>query len=172
MTISTGTSDATADAGAVLERLLADEASARVSRFGYDAAWQLGTWSVGRLRELGVVGAVTVYLGAQRVFHAALAGTSADIDLWLDRKVRVVQAFGHSSYYVKKLYLSQGRDFAADSLYDPREVMAAGGGMPIRIGDAPVGAISFSGWHEDGEHALAVEALQALAAAQLAQQRD
>lgn len=102
----------------------------------------------------------------ESLFHAALPGTSADLDLWLDRKVRVVRAYGRSSFYVKRLFLAQGRDFASDSLYDSRVLMAAGGGMPIRIGEAPVGAIAFSGWHEEGEHALAVEALRTLAGSQ------
>lgn len=149
-----------------LESLVADEGLARLERFGYDDAWRLGVWSVERMRDESLVGAVTIFMGDQRVFHAALPGTSADLDLWLDRKVRVVRAYGRSSFYVKRLFLTQGRDFASDSLYDPRTLMAAGGGMPIRIGEAPVGAIAFSGWHEEGEHALAVEALQTLAASQ------
>jgi uncharacterized protein (UPF0303 family) len=74
--------------------------------------------------------------------------------------------YARSSYYVKQLFLAQGRDFAAESLHDPRELMAAGGGMPIRVGEATVGTIAFSGWHEEGEHALAVEALCALGASQ------
>jgi uncharacterized protein (UPF0303 family) len=149
-----------------LESLSADEDDARLRAFGYDEAWRLGLWSIERMREDSLTGAVTIYLGDQRVFHAALPGTSADLDLWLDRKVRVVRAYSRSSFYMKRLFLAQGRDFASDSLYDAREVMAAGGGMPIRIGEAPVGAIAFSGWHEQGEHALAVEALRTLAAAQ------
>jgi uncharacterized protein (UPF0303 family) len=111
-------------------------------------------------------GCVTVYLGDQRVFHAAKQGTSADLDLWLDRKVRVVRMYGRSSYYVKRLFLAQDRDFATASLHDPRHLMAAGGGMPIRVGEALVGVIAFSGWHEQGEHALAVEGLELLADAQ------
>lgn len=154
------------DPASVLDELTADEDRARLARFGYDDAWRLGTWSVERMRADGLVGAVTIFLGDQRVFHAALAGTSPDIDVWLDRKVRVVRQYARGSYYVKQLFLSRGQDFAADSLYDPRELMAAGGGMPIRVGGAPAGVIAFSGWHEQGEHALAVEALQALAAAQ------
>lgn len=154
------------DAEFELESLHADEDAARLERFGYDDAWRLGVWSIERLRTDSLVGAVTIFLGDQRVFHAALPGTSADLDRWLDRKVRVVRAYARSSFYVKRLFLSQGRDFATESLYDPRELMAAGGGMPIRVGDAPVGVIAFSGWHEEGEHALAVEALHALALTQ------
>jgi uncharacterized protein (UPF0303 family) len=158
MTITEATSE--------LESLTVDENRARLERFGYDDAWRLGMWSVDRMRSDALAGAVTIFLGDQRVFHGALPGTSPDIDLWLDRKVRVVKTYARSSFYVKRLFLSQGRDFATESLYDPREVMAAGGGMPIRVGDAPVGVIAFSGWHESGEHALAVEALSTLATAQ------
>ncbi|WP_308466164.1 heme-binding protein [Rathayibacter soli] len=154
------------DAEFELESLLADEDAAWLERFGYDDAWRLGIWSVERLRADRLVGAVTIFLGDQCVFHAALPGTSADLDLWLDRKVRIVRTYARSLFFVKRLFLSQGRDFATESLYDPRQLMAAGGGMPIRVGDAPTGVIAFSGWHEEGEHPLAVEALRALAATQ------
>ena len=154
------------DAPSDLRALIADEDDSRLERFGYDDAWTLGTWSMARMRAESLVGAVTIFLGDQRVFHGALPGTSADIDLWLDRKARVVRMYGRGSYYVKRLFLSRGQDFATESLHDPCELMAAGGGMPIRVGDAPVGVIAFSGWNEEGEHGMAVEALRALAAAQ------
>jgi len=156
------------DDTSVLASLSEDEGRTRLLRFGYHDAWTLGRWSIERMTAESLVGAVTIFLADQRVFHAALAGTSADLDLWLDRKVRVVRMYGRGSYYVKRLFLAEGRDFATESLHDPRELMAAGGGMPIRVGEAMVGVIAFSGWDETGEHALAVAGLEALAAGQRA----
>jgi len=154
------------DADSLLDSLSSDEDRTRLRRFGYQEAWALGVWSVERMTAESLSGAVTILLGDQRVFHAALAGTSADLDLWLDRKVRVVRMYGRSSYYVKRLFIAQDRDFATTSLHDPRELMAAGGGMPIRVGESIVGVIAFSGWNEQGEHAVAVEGLETLAASQ------
>ena len=44
--------------------------------------------------------AVDVSRAGQQLFHAALAGTTADNDHWIARKNAVVMRFGHSSYYM------------------------------------------------------------------------
>ena len=150
-----------------LAQLLDDENVAQLEHFGYAEAWELGAWVIERARRDGISLAVSVTLGEQRAFSAALEGTSHDNDLWLDRKIGVVQVFAHSSYYVQHLFAKQGRDFRTESRLDPHLYAAAGGGFPIRVHGMLVGAIAVSGWHEDGEHALGVEAITALRDRQL-----
>ena len=145
-----------------LAKLLDDEEVAQLDDFGYAEAWILGTWVIDRARRDNLAVAVTVTVGEQRAFSAALPGTSHDNDLWLDRKIRVVQMFAHSSFYVQHLFAKQGRDFRAESRLDPALYAAAGGGFPIRVRGLLVGAIAVSGSHELGEHALAVEAISEL----------
>ena len=152
----------TTNADTRLAQLLEDEELAQLEHFGYAEAWELGAWVIDRARRDKLAVAVSVTLGEQRAFSAALEGTSHDNDLWLDRKIGVVQMFAHSSYYVQHLFARQGRDFRVESRLDPALYAAAGGGFPIRVGGMLVGAIAVSGWHEDGEHALAVEAITAL----------
>jgi uncharacterized protein (UPF0303 family) len=146
----------------LLSGLLDDEKRAELETFGYADSWQLGTWLLERGKRDALPIAVSVTIGDHRAFSAALEGTSHDNDLWLDRKIRTVQMFGHSSYYVQHLFAKQGRDFRVESRLDPELYAAAGGGFPIRVHGLIVGAIAVSGWHEQGEHALAVEALAAL----------
>jgi uncharacterized protein (UPF0303 family) len=146
----------------LLAGFLADEEAAQLDTFGYAEAWTLGEWVLDRARSDNLPVAVTVTLGEQRAFSAALAGTSHDNDLWLDRKIRVVQMFAHSSFYVQHLFAKQGRDFRVESRLDPDLYAAAGGGFPIRVRGLLVGAIAVSGWNEAGEHALAVEAITTL----------
>lgn len=146
----------------LLAQLSLDEDNAGVELFGYAEARKLGEWVIARGTRDSLPIAVTVLLGEQRVFHGALPGTSHDNDLWLDRKVNVVRMYGRSSFYVKNLFAQDGRDFAAVSLHDPHVIMAAGGGFPIRIRGSLVGVIAISGWHEAGEHQLAVAALLGL----------
>jgi uncharacterized protein (UPF0303 family) len=74
----------------LLAGFLADEEAAQLDTFGYAEAWTLGEWVLDRARSDNLPVAVTVTLGEQRAFSAALAGTSHDNDLWLDRKIRVV----------------------------------------------------------------------------------
>ncbi len=158
----------TTNLGETLAALLHDEEDAQLARFGYDEARRLGAWVIERGLRDGLSIAVTVTLGEQRVFSAALPGTSHDNDLWLDRKIAVVGMFAHSSYYVQHLFAQQGRDFRVESRLDPMLYAAAGGGFPIRVDGLLVGAIAVSGWNEPGEHALAVEAIVALRAEQTA----
>ena len=63
-----------------------------------------------------------------------------------------------SSLAVRYAYEANGEDFAADSLLDPREHAAAGGGFPIRIGGTLAGAVGVSGLEMHDDHALVVEA--------------
>jgi uncharacterized protein (UPF0303 family) len=145
-----------------LAAFLLDEERAQLDRFGYEEAWHLGSWLIERGRRESLPIAVSVTLGRQRVFSAALEGTSHDNDLWLDRKIAVVEMFAHSSFYVQHLFVQQGRDFRTESRLDPAHYAAAGGGFPVRASGMLIGAVAVSGWHEQGEHALAVESLTAL----------
>ncbi|MBW4043330.1 MAG: hypothetical protein HIU86_14635 [Acidobacteria bacterium] len=148
----------------VLGRLLSDE-EAELEHFGHDEAWQLGLWLRDRLVADGVVGAVAVYVGEQRAFVGSVAESSADLDGWLDRKARTVRIWGHSSFWVKHRFAPGPEDFQR-FLSDPRGIAAAGGGFPIRVRGSIVGVVACSGWTEEGEHALGVEAVRWLGARQ------
>src|SRR5690606_41266731 len=47
--------------------------------------------------------AIDIRRGEHQLFHASLPGTSADNDEWVKRKVRLVNRFGHSSYYMGQM---------------------------------------------------------------------
>ncbi len=121
-------------------------------------------WAVGcRLVELGqkraLPIAVAIMFGEQRVFHAALAGASADNDSWLDSKFRVVRRFGNASLTVGTRFRASGRDFDADSRLDPRRYAAHGGAFPLRVRGSLIGAVGVSGLPQREDHALVVEVL-------------
>ena len=147
---------------ALLDRLVAEEAELRFSRFTLDDAWLLG----GRLRvaasAAGHPVAIAIWFGPQRVFHTALPGASADNDGWLDRKHRVVQRFGRASMLVGEEFRAKGEDFDVHARLDPRKYAAHGGVVPIRIADAGViGAVGVSGLPEHEDHDLVVEQMRA-----------
>jgi uncharacterized protein (UPF0303 family) len=150
-----------------LDALLVQE-EVSLERFGHDEAWAMGVWLHDRLVREGIVGAVAVYLGEQRAFVGSVAGSSADLDQWLDRKARTVRLWAHSSLWVKTRFSANDPGFPARLLQDPRGLAAAGGGFPIRIRGAIVGVVCCSGWTEEGEHELALEAVRTLAERQSA----
>ncbi|GGP83245.1 UPF0303 protein [Saccharothrix coeruleofusca] len=132
------------------------------TRFDNETALALGLFLVdaARARRLPVV--VSVRRGQQRLFHAALPGTSADNDAWIDRKSRVVDRYGHSSYHVGTSFRVQGKEFDADSRLDTDLYAAHGGVFPVIVRDVGVvGTVGVSGLPQAEDHAFVVEQLAA-----------
>lgn len=142
-----------------LARTVVEEQAVAFDEFTHDDAWTIGTHlvEVARARKLAVT--IAVMFGEQRVFHAALGGTSAANDDWLDRKFRVVRKHDRSSYGVGCLFRSRGRDYDVGSRYDPHLYAAVGGAVPLRVRGALIGAVGVSGLAEEDDHAVVVEVL-------------
>ena len=70
------------------------EHPADFDRFDHDDAWRIGSALVARCRSDNLLVTSSIWLGQQKVFHAALPGTSADNDDWVEKKARVVRRFG------------------------------------------------------------------------------
>ena len=131
------------------------------TRFDFADAWALGSLLVelGVQRELPV--AIDIRRGTQQLFHAALAGSTADNDGWIERKVRVVQRYGASSYLVGRRLAAKGQQLDAGMGVDPRDYAAHGGAFPVRVpGAGVVGVVTVSGLPQADDHALVVEAIK------------
>ena len=143
-----------------LADLAAQEARLVFDRFDHDTAWALGNQLVeaARARALPVV--VSISRDGQRLFHAALPGTSAENDGWVDRKSRVVLRFGHSSLHEGTRARVAGSTFEASSGLDPAEYAAHGGSFPVTVrGSGVVGTITVSGLPQVEDHEFVVEQL-------------
>ncbi|WP_426595823.1 heme-degrading domain-containing protein [Cellulomonas sp. McL0617] len=130
--------------------------------FTHDDAWRLGCLLVelGQERDLPIT--VDIQHGTQQVFHAARAGTTADNDTWVARKVRVVWRFGAPSYLVGLRAKVRGTTFNEQHDLPLREFAAHGGAFPVRVRDVGVvGVVTVSGLPQADDHALVVEALTA-----------
>ena len=144
-----------------LAELLAQEQRLVFDRFDNNAAWELGSQMVLAARERGLPVVVSIERNGQRLFHAALPGTAADNDAWVDRKVRVVRRYGHSSYQVGCQFRAGGGTFEAKSRLDPDLYAAHGGSFPLTIRDVGVvGSITVSGLPQADDHAFVVEQLE------------
>jgi uncharacterized protein (UPF0303 family) len=145
-----------------LSELADQEARLVFRRFDHDTAWRLGVALVdaARARRLPLV--VSVRRNGQRLFHAALPGSSADNDAWIERKSAVVDRYGHSSYLVGQRFLADGRDFDRSSRLDPDRFAAHGGVFPVLVRDVgAVGTVGVSGLPQADDHAFVVEQLEA-----------
>ncbi|MBO0651570.1 heme-degrading domain-containing protein [Streptomyces triculaminicus] len=142
-------------------RLADDERRLVLDRFDHDDAWRLGRLLTDLARERGAAVTVGIRRGAQRLFHCALPGTSADNDAWIDRKCRVVERYAESSYLVGARFRAKGRTFEDSSRLDPGRYAAHGGAFPLRVrGTGVVGVVAVSGLSQGEDHALVVEALE------------
>ncbi len=149
------------DMTTLLESLLQEEAEIQFTEFTNDTAWRIGSRlvEVARQESLGV--AIDIRRHEHQLFHAALPGTSPDNDAWIKRKNRVVNRFGHSSFYIGNLYKSQGTTISEKSLLDPTRYAPHGGAFPIIIkGVGVVGTITVSGLPQAEDHKLVVRILR------------
>ncbi|SDS94029.1 heme-degrading domain-containing protein [Actinoplanes derwentensis] len=149
-----------------LEKLIAtvQEQEQRLvfARFTEADAWRLGSLLVELAAGRDLPVAVDIRRGQQQLFHAGLAGSSADNDAWIERKVRVVYRFAASSYLVGRRLEAKGAALDAAMGVDPALFAAHGGAFPIRVpGVGVVGVVTVSGLPQADDHALVVEAIEA-----------
>jgi uncharacterized protein (UPF0303 family) len=150
----------TGDDDRLLTQVHGEEAELQFQRFDNADAWELGCWLVATGLEREQPIAISINFGRQRVFHAALPGSSADNDAWIDRKFRSVEHFGTASLAVGASFRSRGRDFATESGLDPRKYSCFGGAFALRVNGRLIGVVGVSGMSELEDHALVVEALR------------
>ncbi|TFD78269.1 heme-degrading domain-containing protein [Cryobacterium fucosi] len=147
------------EAADLLITLLDQERTIQFDSFDFGDAWAVGS----RLVELGSLRGhpitVSMTFGDQRVFHAALPGSSADNDAWLENKFRVVRRFANSSFAVGTRFRSLGRDFRTASNLDPATHAAHGGAFPLRVRGSLIGVVGVSGLAQRDDHDFVVEVL-------------
>ncbi|MEU6059731.1 heme-degrading domain-containing protein [Streptomyces sp. NPDC047097] len=145
---------------AAIEELTAQQEALTLDRLTHEDAWALGTLLVELARERALPVAIDIRRGPQQLFHAALPGSSADNDDWIDRKRRVVERYGDSSLLVGARFRARGKSFDSDSRLDPARYAAHGGSFPLAVrGAGVVGTVTVSGLPQLDDHALVVEAL-------------
>jgi uncharacterized protein (UPF0303 family) len=97
------------------------------------------------------------------LFRAAMPGTTADQDSWIERKSATAFRFEASTLLVGLRMEADRRDPFADGWLDPVTYTLAGGAVPIRVEGAGVVAVAtVSGLSSQDDHALVVDALRSL----------
>ncbi|WP_326765752.1 heme-degrading domain-containing protein [Streptomyces sp. NBC_01591] len=147
-----------------ISELIAQERRLTLPHFSYDDAYALGDLLVSMARKRHAPVAIDIRRGAQQMFHAALPGSSADNDAWIDRKRKVVERYGESSYLVGTRFRAKGTTFDDSSRLNPSVYAAHGGSFPIAVeGAGVIGSVTVSGLPQAEDHAMVVEALEQFA---------
>jgi uncharacterized protein (UPF0303 family) len=142
--------------------LAAEEEELQFTSFTNDDAWELGSALVAVARRDGAPVAVDISRNHHRLFHVALPGATPDNDVWIERKTRVVDRFGHSTLYVRQASVERGTTFEEEFGLDPLRYAARGGAFPVIVRSVgPIGVVVVSGLPQLADHRLIVAALRA-----------
>ena len=149
----------------ILKTLLQQEQELQFTSFNETTAWQLGKQMVERAMRDNLPITIDITRGQQQLFHYSMPGTAADNDEWVRRKVRLVNRFGHSSFYMGQLLKHKGKTIEQSYLIPESEFAAHGGCFPIIVkGTGMVGTITVSGLPQEEDHKLVVESIRAFLA--------
>lgn len=143
--------------------LAAQEATLLFDSFDHVEAWQLGTLMVERaLRQSSPV-IIDIRRPGLVLFRAAMPGTTAENQVWLERKARTVFRFEASTALLSARFASQGVDVWKAGWFDTQRFTTAGGSVPVRVrGAGVVAAVTVSGLTSEQDHDFVVESLGAL----------
>jgi uncharacterized protein (UPF0303 family) len=145
----------------ILKQLLQEEQELQFTKFNEGTAWQIGGQLVERSMRDGLPVTIDITRGDHQLFHASLQGTSADNDEWIKRKVRLVNRFGHSSFYMGQLLKSKGKRLEEAYLLPESDYAPHGGCFPIIIkGTGVIGTITVSGLPQEEDHKLVVQTVR------------
>lgn len=147
----------------LLKTLLEQEAKLQFVAFDENTAWKLGSAIVAEATARALPIAIDIRRGDRQLFHASMPGASADNDQWIARKVRTVNRFGHSSFYIGRFLASLGKTMAEKYYVSEQEYAAHGGCFPIIVkGTGMVGTVAVSGLPQEEDHRLVTECVAAL----------
>ncbi|GAC1373048.1 MAG: heme-degrading domain-containing protein [Ktedonobacteraceae bacterium] len=145
----------------ILKELLQQEDELQFLSFTNDTAFAVGMALLQAARSLGKSVAIDITRNGQQLFHVAMPGTALDNGEWIKRKNRVVNRFGHSSYYVGTLLRDAGQTMEEKYLLPSSEYAAHGGAFPLIIKNVGVvGSITVSGLPQKEDHELVVSVLR------------
>lgn len=149
----------------ILKQLLSEEQELQFTSFNESTAWQLGCQMVDHALRENLPVTIDITRGQQQLFHYSMPGTAADNDEWVKRKVRLVNRFGHSSFYMGQMLKHKGKTIEQSYLISESEFAAHGGCFPIIVkGTGMVGTITVSGLPQEEDHKLVVESIRAFIA--------
>jgi uncharacterized protein (UPF0303 family) len=144
-----------------LADLLQEEHDLQFSHFNEETAWKIGSWLYKTAAAENLSVTIDITLAGRRLFHAARSGTSPDNDAWIERKIRLVNRTGHSSFYEGRRLKELGTTIEMDMLLPEDEYAPHGGCFPIILKHTgPVGTITVSGLVQEEDHKLVVRALR------------
>lgn len=151
----------THDMNVLLEDLLDQEGKLQFTSFDEDDAWSLGSLFVERARSEGLAVSIDISTKDKTLFHYSFPGTNPDNDHWIERKKKLVNRFGHSSFYFAQKLKADGTTIEARYLVSEADYAPHGGCFPLIVRNVGIiGTITVSGLAQEDDHAFAVRVIR------------
>jgi uncharacterized protein (UPF0303 family) len=145
----------------ILRELLQEEQDLQFTKFNEATAWKIGSQLVERSVRDNLPVTIDITRGNHQLFHASLYGTAPDNDEWVKRKVRLVNRFRHSSFYMSRLLKSKDKRIEEAYLVSESKYAPHGGCFPVIVkGTGMIGTITVSGLSQEADHKLVVQAIR------------
>ena len=145
----------------ILRELLQEEQDLQFTKFNEVTAWKIGSQLVERSVRDNLPVTIDITRGNHQLFHASLYGTAPDNDEWVKRKVRLVNRFRHSSFYMSRLLKSKDKRIEEAYLVSESKYAPHGGCFPVIVkGTGMIGTITVSGLSQEEDHKLVVQAIR------------
>ncbi len=144
-----------------IEDLRTHERELQFTKFTNEMALEIGLMLVEEGRERGGGITIDIARNGHQLFHYAFEGTTADNDVWVQRKIRVVNRFSKASYHVGEELRQMGKTIKEKFLLEESEYAPHGGSFPIIIKDVGVvGTITVSGLPQIEDHKLVTDVIK------------
>ena len=140
-----------------IAQIARQEEQLRLQQFNETDAWALGSRMRAAAMERKLPFVIDIRIGNRPLFFTALAGSTPENPDWVRRKVNTVYRFEACSYRIGLEYKAKGSPFDQSRGIDPLQYAPAGGGFPIRLGGAVVGAVTVSGIPQRDDHNFVAE---------------
>ena len=123
-------------------------------------AWRLGSLIAQRGLDAGHRIAIDIRRPGLILFRAALPGSTADQEAWIQRKSASAFRFESSTALLGEQFAANGVDPSVDGWLDPTQYSTSGGAFPVRVAGAGVVAVvTVSGLASDDDHQLVVDSI-------------
>ncbi|MCF0115210.1 MAG: heme-binding protein [Erysipelotrichaceae bacterium] len=140
------------------ESVLKLEEELSFESFNHEDAYRVGALVIDRVKRDNLKPVrIRVVLKGDIVFQYLMDGKAGD--MWLNRKQKTVEAFGHSSYYIACVN-KETQEY--ESYRTDDTMVICGGGFPIIVNHEIVGSMMVSGLADHEDHQLIVDALREL----------
>jgi uncharacterized protein (UPF0303 family) len=143
-----------------MAELAAQESRLVLDAFDHETAWRLGMLMVERaLRDKAPI-IIDIRRPGVIMFRSALAGMTAENEVWLEREARTVFRFETSTALLEARFAAQSVDQWTAGWFDTERFAAAGGSFPVRVhGVGVVAAMMVYGLLSNDDHDFVVDSL-------------